>query len=338
MEILILGMDEMKTLIFLICFLLYCPSAFANIVNSDQIYTYEQMQFDIQKLKETYDGVLEVTVIGQSYYGNDIPAIKIGKGEKNVVLIGAHHGREWLTSSLLMVMLENYARALTTGAKVGPFYPNMLNDVSIWIVPMLNPDGVKIQQRDIPVFFVDQLFLMNEGDSNFSRWKANGIGIDLNRQYPAGWRELKGPSTPTYQFYKGKRPFEALETQALAAFIDKIQPSISVAYHSTGQEIYWKYKNGKNEQRDYSIAEKIAQSTGYKLGKPPKKATGGGFTDWFITTYHRPALTIEICPPMINRAPPLSSFPEVWKRNQYVGMKLVNEVIELHKRDGHMEK
>lgn len=338
MEILILGMDEMKTLIFLICFLLYCPSAFANIVNSDQIYTYEQMQFDIQKLKETYDGVLEVTVIGQSYYGNDIPAIKIGKGEKNVVLIGAHHGREWLTSSLLMVMLENYARALTTGAKVGPFYPNMLNDVSIWIVPMLNPDGVKIQQRDIPVFFVDQLFLMNEGDSNFSRWKANGIGIDLNRQYPAGWRELKGPSTPTYQFYKGKRPFEALETQALAAFIDKIQPSISVAYHSTGQEIYWKYKNGKNEQRDYSIAEKIAQSTGYKLGKPPKKATGGGFTDWFITTYHHPALTIEICPPMINRAPPLSSFPEVWKRNQYVGMKLVNEVIELHKRDGHMEK
>lgn len=338
MEILILGMDEMKTSIFLICFLLYCPSAFANLVNSDQIYTYEQMQFDIHKLKETYDGVLEVTVIGQSYYGNDIPAIKIGKGEKNVVLIGAHHGREWLTSSLLMVMLENYARALTTGAKIGPFDPHMLNDVSIWIVPMLNPDGVKIQQRDISVFFVDQLFLMNAGDSNFSRWKANGIGIDLNRQYPAGWRELKGPSTPAYQFYKGKRPFEALETQALAAFIDKIQPSISVAYHSTGQEIYWKYKNGKNEQRDYSIAEKIAQSTGYKLGKPPKKATGGGFTDWFITTYHRPALTIEICPPMVNRAPPLSSFPEVWKRNQYVGMKLVNEVIELHKRDGQMEK
>lgn len=338
MEILILGMDEMKTSIFLICILLYCPTAFANIVNSDQIYTYEQMQFDIQKLKVTYDGELEVTVIGQSYYGNDIPAIKIGKGKKNVVLIGAHHGREWLTSSLLMVMLENYVRALTTGAKVGAFDPNMLNDVSIWIVPMLNPDGVKIQQRDIPVFFVDQLFLMNEGDSNFSRWKANGIGIDLNRQYPAGWRELRGPGTPAYQFYKGKRPFEALETQALAAFIDKIQPSIAVAYHSTGQEIYWKYKNGENEQRDYSIAEKIAQSTGYKLGKPPKKATGGGFTDWFITTYHRPALTIEICPPMINRAPPLSSFPEVWKRNQYVGMKLVNEVIELHKREGQMEK
>lgn len=338
MEILILGMDEMKTSIFLICFLLYCSSAFATIVHSDRIYTYEQMQFDIQKLKETYDGELEVKVIGQTYYGNDIPAIKIGKGKKNVVLIGAHHGREWLTSSLLMVMLEYYVRALTTGAKVGSFDSNMLNDVSIWFVPMLNPDGVKIQQRDIPLFFVDQLFLMNEGEINFSRWKANGIGIDLNRQYPAGWRELRGPRTPTYQFYKGKRPMEALETQALATFIDQIQPSIAVAYHSTGQEIYWKYKNGKYEQRDYSIAEKIAQLTGYKLGKPPKKATGGGFTDWFITTYHRPALTIEICPPMVNRAPPLSSFPEVWKRNQYVGMKLVNEAIGLHKSEGQMEK
>lgn len=328
----------MKTLIFLICFLLYCPSAFASIVHSDRIYTFEQMQLDIQKLKETYEEELEVKVIGQSYYGKDIPAIKIGKGMKNVVLIGAHHGREWLTTSLLMVMLENYVRALTTGAEVGPFDSTILNEVSIWFIPMINPDGVTIQQQDIPLFFVDQLFLMNEGDANFSRWKANGIGIDLNRQYPAGWKELKGPPIPTYQFYKGKRPLEALETQALTTFIDQIQPSIGVAYHSTGQEIYWKYKNGKYEQRDYLIAKEIAQLTGYKLGKPPKKATGGGFTDWFITTYHRPALTIEICPPMVDRAPPLSSFPEVWERNQYVGMKLVNEVMELHKSEGQMEK
>lgn len=338
MEILILGMDDMKTSILLICFFLYCPTAFANIVNSDQIYTYEQMIIDIQNLKRTYDGELEVTVIGQSNYGNEIPAIKIGRGKKNVVLIGAHHGREWLTSSLLMVMLENYVSALTTGAKVGPFDSNMLKDVAIWFVPMLNPDGVKIQQRDIPLFFVDQLFLMNEGESNFSRWKANGLGIDLNRQYPSGWKELRGPRTPSYQFYKGKKPLEALETQALATFIDKIQPSIAVAYHSTGQEIYWEYKNGKYKQRDYSIAEEVSQLTGYKLGKPPKKATGGGFTDWFITNYHRPALTIEICPPLVNRAPPVSSFPEVWKRNQYVGMKLVNEVMELHKNEGEMEK
>jgi g-D-glutamyl-meso-diaminopimelate peptidase len=328
----------MKTLIFLVCFILYCPTAFANVVNPAQTYTYKQMELDIQQLQEIYGDAIEVKTIGKTHFGLEIPAIKLGEGQQNVLLVGSHHGREWITTSLLMTMLEAYVKAYTNGTKVGTYETDLLKDVSIWFVPMINPDGVQIQQQNVPLFFADQVFLMNDGKGDFSRWKANGVGVDLNRQYPAGWNSLGGPRAPSFQFYKGRSPLSAMEVQAITSFVDSIQPSIAVAYHSTGQEIYWNYHNGKNKQRDYSIANEIAELTGYQLARPPKKATGGGFTDWFITKYHRPALTIEVCPPMINSAPPLSAFPEVWERNQYVGLKLVEKVKNLHKSKEELKK
>ena len=97
---------------------------------------------------------------------------------------------------------------------------------------------------------------------NFDRWKANGIGLDLNRQYPAGWRELsKQPDFPYYQFYRGKKPLEAKEVKALTRFIRKIEPEIAVAYHSAGREIFWNYQNGKHLKRDKRIAKKISKLT-----------------------------------------------------------------------------
>ena len=119
--------------------------------------------------------------------------------------------------------------------------------------------------------------------------------------------------------------------KVLTTFIREINPEIAVAYHSAGREIFWKYHNGKQLKRDKRIAKKVSKLTGYKLGKPPKQATGGGFTDWFITTYHRPALTIEISPLVGETSPPLSIFNTEWKRNKYVGLTLAEEAKSLTK-------
>jgi g-D-glutamyl-meso-diaminopimelate peptidase len=167
---------------------------------------------------------------------------------------------------------------------------------------------------------------MNDGSDNFKRWKANGMGIDLNRQYPAGWESLdQQPDSPWYKFYKGEKPLESKEVKSLTKFIKKINPTIAVAYHTAGREIFWNYKNGKNLKRDKRIAKKVSKLTGYKLTMPTKNAMGGGFTDWFITTYHRPAMTIEISYLVGETNPPLSVFQKEWKRNRYVGIKLAKE-------------
>ncbi|MFP7295653.1 M14 family zinc carboxypeptidase [Neobacillus niacini] len=325
-----------KVLCILLILLLTVDNvSFAKTVNTNQPYTYENMTNDLERINQEYGG-LKVKKIGETHFGKDIYAIRLGKGKKNIVLIGAHHGREWITSMLLMKKLEVYAAMYKREKKLGPFSTDILDDVSIWFIPMLNPDGVAIQQNKLELFpkkHLKKVISMNDGLDNFERWKANGVGIDLNRQYPAGWRELSdGPKNPSYQFYKGNKPLEAKEVRALTKFIRTINPEIAVAYHSAGREIFWNYKNGKHLKRDKRIAKKISLLTHYRLAKPPKHATGGGFTDWFITTYHRPAMTIEVSPLVGETSPPLSVFETEWERNKYVGLSLAREAKLLLKQ------
>jgi g-D-glutamyl-meso-diaminopimelate peptidase len=303
-----------------------------SIIDASKVYTYEDFQDDVWILKSKYKKQLQVHTIGKSEFGRKIYAIQIGQGEKSVLLSGAHHGREWITSLLTMKMAEDIAVNMKNG-------DNFLGSYSIWIVPMINPDGVTIQQGRInkfPFFSKRKIKKMNDDSKDFTRWKSNGLGVDLNRQYPAGWENLKNSKKePSYKNYKGKAPFEAKEVQAIVELTDKIKPTIAVAYHSSGQEIFWQYNNGVNEKRDRTIAEILAQETGYQLGIPPKDAIGGGFTDWFITTYHLPAFTIEICPLVNERNPSLTNFAEAWGRNKTIPKTLVEEakkIDAIHKK------
>lgn len=308
-------------------------NAEAKVVETSYPYTYEMLTDDVTVLEQIYKRQIQVRTIGSSHFGRNIYAVKLGSGKKNVLLVGAHHGREWLTSMLLMKMLETYSDAHQNQMPVGKFSTDILNEVSLWFIPMLNPDGVAIQQNQIGLFPAEhqkRLLFMNEGWDHYIRWKANGMGIDLNRQYPAGWKKLPNePDSPSYQFYKGKAPLEAEEVIVLTNFVKEIRPVAAIAYHTAGREIFWKYKNGKHLKRDRMIAKKMAKLTKYKLTKPPKEAFGGGFTDWFITTYHRPAMTIEVSYLVGDRDPPLSVFKKEWKRNRYVGLAIASEAKKI---------
>lgn len=322
-----------------LCFFIFFVG-FANDVKGKEIYrnemyTYERLLSDIGKLTDKYGDILTVREIGQSHFRKKIPAVKLGTGDENILFIGSHHGREWITTNLLMKMLENYADAYQKGTKIGKYHSRIFHEVSIWFVPMLNPDGVTVQQglfSEIPKRHHKKIVMMNEGCLQFTRWKANGVGIDLNRQYPTGWNELnKEPTSPHYQFYRGKKPLMAREVKHIVSFTHKIKPRIAVAYHSSGREIYWEYKNGKNKDRDWKIAHKIALLTNYELTWPDENAIGGGYTDWFIQTFKQPAFTLELSHYVGETNPPLSIFEEEWIRNKLVGVMLAHEAKQLFK-------
>lgn len=326
----------MKKLLLLLLFLFLQVEmvSMAKVVETTRPYSYDILKHDIAKIHHTHKKI-EVKGIGKTHFGRTIYGIKLGEGKRSIVLIGAHHGREWMTSMLLMKTVEGYAKAYQNKTDFGSVSTDILDDVSIWFIPMLNPDGVTIQQNKLDTFPLGhqtKLLAMNEGLHNFERWKANGMGVDLNRQYPAGWKALdRQPNSPSYQFYKGKKPLEAIEVKVLTQFIREINPVMAIAYHSSGEEVFWNYHNGNHLQRDKQIAKKVSKLTGYKLAKPPKQATGGGFTDWFITCYHRPGMTIEISPLVGETSPPLSIFETEWERNKYVGLTLAEEAKHLKK-------
>ncbi|MGG0844819.1 M14 family zinc carboxypeptidase [Peribacillus simplex] len=308
---------------------------FPETTLAQEVYSPEQMEMDLQGIQNKYE--LDVQIIGQTEKGKNIKAVKLGKGKKTIMLVGSHHGREWLSSKILMSMLEDYAAAYRAGKPVEGYPSRSLDEVSIWFIPMLNPDGVSIQQGDLSNLNILEkaaVWKMNRYSKNWSRWKANAKGIDLNRQYPAGWKEVMSHETkPTYQFYKGEQPLEAAEVKALTEFTREIDPLIAVSYHTSGREIFWHYKNKReNMARDYGIAKKTSELTGYELTFPEKEAVGSGFTDWFITEFSRPGMTIELSYLVDETNPPLTVFPEEWKRNRLVGIMLVKEAMQVHNK------
>ncbi|WNF22677.1 M14 family zinc carboxypeptidase [Mesobacillus jeotgali] len=310
-------------------------NAETGIVNPYKVYTYNQMVSDINKLKRTYPDLIEVKIIGKSEYGRNLYAVSIGKGQATLFVNGSHHAREWLTTTLNMYMIDQYAQAYKRNQKIKGYNARtILNSTTIWFIPMVNPDGVTLQQQGLKAFpakYQRSLIKMNEGSKNFKRWKANGKGVDLNRQYNAGWKAIKSPTAPSYKNYKGKAPESAAETKAVLRFVSSINLEMALSYHSSGKILFWNYKQNKTDYyRDLSYAKTIGKMTGYRLVYPGKNPSGGGFTDWFIQTKKRPAFTPEISRSVYETSPPLSEFSGAWKENQAVGLYTANESFKLY--------
>jgi g-D-glutamyl-meso-diaminopimelate peptidase len=308
----------------------------ASIVNPKQMYTYERMVQDIQKLAKAYPDLISYQSIGKSEYGRDLYAVKLGKGEATVFINGAHHAREWITTNLNMYMIEQYAKAYQANASINGFSAKpILDKTTIWFVPMVNPDGVTLQQFGLKAFPKEDhaaLIRMNDGSKDFKRWKANGKGVDLNRQYNANWPNICcNPGKPYYKNYKGEKPHSAAETKAIIRFVQEIDPEMAVSYHSSGRILYWNFhQKGSWYDRDHQYAKQIGKMTGYRLVYPGPNPSGGGFTDWFIITYKRPAFTPEVSRFYGETSPPLSEFDAVWRENKAVGLYVAQEGYKLY--------
>lgn len=324
----------MKKLFLSLLLVFWCSPLIvgAHIIETDEVYTYEKFTEDLVELAHLYPNLITYKSLTITPNGKNLWAVKLGTGNTSILINGAHHAREWMTSTLLMNMIATYAEAYKNNKLVVEFDPAILDDVSIWFVPMVNPDGVALQQYGLdafPSYLHPFLIKMNEGSLNFKRWKANLNGIDLNRQYPANWENLKGVSNkPSYQFYKGREPLEAGEVKALVAFTHEIKPEIAVSYHSTGNVLFWGFHQlglthtTEFTQDYYNIAEKVSKLTRYKLEEPASHQQGGGYTDWFIQEFEKPALTVEIGALINENSLPLEAFPDIWERNKTIGLFL----------------
>ncbi|MFJ7639509.1 M14 family zinc carboxypeptidase [Peribacillus sp. NPDC097225] len=304
----------------------------SSIVNPNQTYSYANMQKDIKKLEKAYPGLIKQEIIGKSEYGRNIYAVSLGKGESTVFLNGSHHAREWITTNLNMNMIDKYALAYKNNTGVNGYnVKKLLNDTTIWFVPMVNPDGVTLQQSGLKSFAAKdhaKIIKMNGGSKNFKRWKANGKGVDLNRQYSPNWKNLGGPKSPSYKNYNGPKVAAASETKAILSFVDKIDPEIAISYHSSGQIIFWKYQQtGSRYTQDAHYASKLSKITGYSLVK--SKSFGGGFSDWFSTVEKKPAFTIEVSPAVGETHVPLRNYAKIWSQNASIGLYTAQEGYKL---------
>ena len=137
------------------------------------------------------------------------------------------------------------------------------------------------------------MLLFNGGNQDFSLWKANARGVDLNVNFDAHWGTgAKNVFQAGSENYVGKKPFSEPETIALKNFTKKTNPDYTVSYHTKGEEIYWYfYQSMHTCPRDKSLASALSQSTGYPLAYA--KGSAGGYKDWCIQAFNIPSFTIE---------------------------------------------
>lgn len=305
------------------------------VVNPAQVYSYKVMQKDIEKLAAAYPDLITYESLGQTAYGRELWAVKLGRGPAAVLLNGSHHAREWMTTTVLMKMLDTYASAYYANEKIGgKDVRSLLDSTTLYLVPMVNPDGVTLSQQGTAGLSAAQAALLrkyNNGSSNFTRWKANMQGIDLNRQYPANWNSIKyAVSYPAYQNYKGTRPAQAPEVKQMMDYTYKVDPEVTISYHSSGEIIFWYFNNiSSNMARDKEIASDLRGLTGYSLVQPEKNPSGGGYKDWFIQEFGRPGYTIEIARYAGEGSVPLSEFSRIWAENKSVGVYSAQKSYDL---------
>lgn len=239
---------------------------------------------------------LQISSIGKSVLGRDIPLIRIGRGRRNILFVGAHHGMEWITASLLFRFLDDVA---TASARRGgtPDAP-LPADTSLFAVPMLNPDGVELCLHGARAGGILTPRLVRQSRGDFSAWQANARGVDLNHNYDAGFASYRtleraagimggGPTR-----YSGPYPFSEPETESLRRLLSFVRPVLTLTLHTQGQEIYY-HKTDPPVPGAAEIGRMLATLTGYRLCEPEGMAAYGGLSDYIALALGRPAFTLE---------------------------------------------
>ena len=120
-----------------------------SIVPTNVNYNYSLMSRNLASLNRTYP-FLNIQTVGNSVLGKNIYVVKLGKGTKKVFYSASIHANEWITSVLLMKFIEDYCIAYNNNSRLyGYSVKRLFNSVSIYIMPMVNPDGVNLVTGNI---------------------------------------------------------------------------------------------------------------------------------------------------------------------------------------------
>lgn len=294
---------------------------FLQYITKTREYDYCAMREDLKGLSERYP-FLRLDSIGSSVLGRSLPVLAWGEGDYRVLLCGAHHGKEWITSLLLMRFAEILCSGLASEEGEGMF-SDLAKTATYFIIPMINPDGVGLSihgiSRDFPDALRARLICANGGSEDFiAKWQANARGVDLNHNYDAAFERGRafamrlGICGPGPTRWSGAKPESEPESRALVRFTKEFLPDVCVAYHSQGEVIYADFE-GKATKRARRIAREMSRISGYELDETEGVESCSGYKDWVINELYLPAYTVEVGHG--ENPLPLAQFEEIMEKN-----------------------
>ncbi len=107
-------------------------------------HTYPEMVAELERTAARYPAITRLASIGRSYEGRPIWALKISdnarvdEAEPEVLFESMAHSREPLALEMNLYLIRLLTQGYGSDAKIR----SLVDSREIWIIPMLNPDGV----------------------------------------------------------------------------------------------------------------------------------------------------------------------------------------------------
>lgn len=265
-----------------------------NTVEYTELYTYQMMAGDLAQMTQQYPDLVELDSVGTTTWGTDIPVIRIGDehAEYHILIQASIHGCEYITTWVVMAMVDYWI----------DYAMDAYADVCYHVIPMSNPDGVYTAQS---CTLTDEQYLIYQSDlakgytydsvESYARnWKANAVGVDLNRNFPDGWELITARKEPSSSRYAGTAPFCAPEALALKEYTLSYDFDVTMSYHTAGSVLYYEYGDDPVANAGAeSLAWAINAVNGYIL-LGADTVDGAGYKDWAVDSLGIPSVTIEL--------------------------------------------
>jgi carboxypeptidase T len=272
-------------------------------------HTYQEMTDELHSLQANHSDIMTLSSIGKTYEGRDIWLVKLSdnvtqeENEPGVLFMGAHHGNEKPSYEVCLFfikyMVEHYENSSL------PEVRNAIDITQIYLIPMVNPDGVEanIRKNCAP----------NHGPFGRSQ-TITSYGVNLNRNYDDPWfLAYIFPISYSLPFilpdssmnYRGPYPFSENETKAVKNFAEAHSISISISYHSYGEFIIYPWMHTTKQTPDEplfrSVGENISMINHYYLFIKNYHliqrfgGTLGSSENWLYRACGSIAFTVELC-------------------------------------------
>ncbi|MER6011132.1 M14 family metallopeptidase [Streptomyces bluensis] len=271
-------------------------------------HNYAEMNAEINQRIAAYPNIMSKRVIGKSYEGRDIIAVKISdnvasdESEPEVLFTHHQHAREHLTVEMALYLIRELGAGYGSDSRV----TNMVNNREIWIVPDVNPDG---GEYDIAT-------------GSYRSWRKNrqpnsgssAVGTDLNRNWNYRWGCCGGSSGSTSsETYRGPSAESAPEVKVVADFVRSRvvggvqQIKAGIDFHTYSELVLWPFgyttadtttgMTADDRNAFATVGQKMAASNGYT---PEQSSdlyiTDGSIDDWLWGNQKIFGYTFEMYP------------------------------------------
>jgi murein tripeptide amidase MpaA len=269
-----------------------------------EFHSYREVEEELMRLEVSYPALVKVYDIGDSLEGRNIYAVKLSdnviqdENEAEVVFMGCHHAREWISVDVPLRTAQHLAAAYDADDAVRA----MLDASEIWIIPIVNPDGLEYS------IHVYRYWRKNRRDN-----LDGTFGVDLNRNYGYQWGydDIGSSGDSASAVYRGPSDFSEPESRVIRDFVTARNFEALVSYHNYSQIILypWGYIKQVSPQDELlqflaaNMVDRMARVHGrlYTYGPAGDSlyTTNGDTSDWALGAQGIPAFTIELPPPSV---------------------------------------